>query len=184
MCVSSVTDHRSIEVNTALIAATLPSLKPAFRWFLETARNIATSASGRGTRNSVLSPGGGGYKRQFSSGYFRQRNNTGDSNVTSDLSGKYITQVGSISKNADDLELAPLPLYNVTIAANPGVFAPLHTGSVIEGEREMSPERGQRITDNSDALFRSEDGGLEALGPLAPGERGIFRTREITIVHS
>ncbi|KAF2477036.1 uncharacterized protein BDR25DRAFT_192035, partial [Lindgomyces ingoldianus] len=55
-----------IEMNVGIIAATLPSLKPAFRWLLETAKSLATGTSGNRTGASH------GYKRQLSSGYLRQ----------------------------------------------------------------------------------------------------------------
>ncbi|KAF2796640.1 hypothetical protein K505DRAFT_202661, partial [Melanomma pulvis-pyrius CBS 109.77] len=67
------TGHRSwyyawqiTEMNVGIIAATLPSLKPAFRWLLEHAKSLTTGASGNRTGPSH------GYKRHMSSGYILQ----------------------------------------------------------------------------------------------------------------
>lgn len=52
-------------MNIGIIAATLPSLKPAFRWLLETAKAITTGGSQNRTTR----------KRQSSLGYFQQKDN-------------------------------------------------------------------------------------------------------------
>lgn len=91
-------------MNTAILAATLPSLKPAFRWLLSTAKTLASGhgpLSGTRSRTSVASPRsptaayigrrrshGWGYKRGFGEeetedggdfGYVVERRRTGGS---------------------------------------------------------------------------------------------------------
>lgn len=55
----------SIELDVGIMAATLPALKPAFRWLLETAKALTTG---------VTHPRSGrAYKRNSSLGYVQQR---------------------------------------------------------------------------------------------------------------
>lgn len=157
-------------MNVGILAAALPSLKPAFRWLLETAKNIATGAnSGRGTRTSVMSPGVG-YKRQFSSGYLCQRDDSHD--ITSASHTYNVSAVGPVTTKMDPHELELRPIYNVTVA-----------GVVNADDKTGSPDGsgyGRRSNNSSDAILRIEN--VEELATVPENQRGIFRTTEVTVV--
>lgn len=92
-------------MNVGIIAATLPSLKPLFRWLLETAKTIATGVSANRTGGSRA------YRRHSSSGYLRQK----EANVysSSDQSGR-----SKGGRDFHDMELKDIGPYEITVAGN------------------------------------------------------------------
>ncbi|KAF2738970.1 hypothetical protein EJ04DRAFT_573411 [Polyplosphaeria fusca] len=99
-----------IEMNVGIIAASLPSLKPAFRWLLETAKSLTHGVSGAHT-------GGSTYKRQSSSGYLRQKE--GSNSASNSVGVHYSEQViGAKSPNAAEMELKDYGPYNVRVTSN------------------------------------------------------------------
>ncbi|KAF2656269.1 hypothetical protein K491DRAFT_392681 [Lophiostoma macrostomum CBS 122681] len=122
-----------IEMNVGIIAASLPSLKPAFRWLLDTTKTLASRASGNRTADSH------GYKRHFSSGYLPQQDPKTWNSIGSTRSGK--------EPGVMDLELNNMQTYGVTVSGDSKSFG----GSA-------SPSRSGRGSQaSSDAIFRSEE---------------------------
>ncbi|KAF2267549.1 hypothetical protein CC78DRAFT_541507 [Lojkania enalia] len=143
-----------IEMNVAILAATLPALKPAFRWLLETAKTLATGVSGNRTANS------NGYKRQVSSGYLRQKegvhyqcDSAAPSSPRSDRRSK--------GKEALEMEIMGLGPYNVTVA----------------GDDKSVDGAGGASNASSDAILRAEE-------RVPIDARRIVRTTKVTIVTS
>jgi hypothetical protein len=97
-------------MNVGIIAASLPSLKPAFRWLLETAKSLTHGVSGNRTAGST-------YKRQSSSGYLRQREG---SRSARDSSGAHYSEqiIGSKGPGAVEMELSDYKAYNVRVTSN------------------------------------------------------------------
>jgi hypothetical protein len=126
-----LTSTISIEMNIGIIAATLPSLKPAFRWLLETAKNIATGVSANRTGGSHA------YKRHVSSGYLRHKDQYVGS--SSGMSGR---------PDAIEMELKAMGTYDITIA-----------GSGDEGSGSGFGRGKARGSQGSeDAILRAEAG--------------------------
>jgi hypothetical protein len=215
-----------IEMNTAILAATLPSLKPAFRWLIDSARALSTrgGASGGRTRTSIASPVVG-YKRHFSSGYLRQRDLVGSGSgsmgsepggrmydgtaaSTAGMSmggysyalGKIDTQHGALGRVVELQDLnrqrpACMPMYNVTVegAGTTAATAAANASPVSASDEKTDGSGsaggsglGRGSNASSDAILRIED--VDGVGVLPvpvyvpPGERGIFRTTEVTVV--
>ncbi|KAF2279120.1 uncharacterized protein EI97DRAFT_371657 [Westerdykella ornata] len=196
-----------IEMNVAILAATLPSLKPAFRWLLDTARTFASGvASGNRTRTGGT-PAHIGYKRQFSSGYLHHRDARRDSyqfesnpvRMSRFIPKNDIIHDGSRGNSnngytVDGVELEPM--YNVTVS---GMGAEKKRG----GNGSPSSGSGMGSNASSDAILQIEDVDGQGMGPgpamgvsggtvigvgtgpvpaPGPGERGIFCTTEVTVV--
>lgn len=147
------------EMNVGIIAATLPSLKPAFRWLLETAKSLATGASFNNTTSAIH-----GYKRQPSSVYLKQR--ARESNHYSSVTGnnpdkhdncRYMER----GSGREEIELNELRPYNVTIV----------------GDERGYNESAKGLDVSSDAILRLEDGqGVESMR--------IIRTTNVTVMTS
>ena len=152
-------------MNVGILAATLPSIKPAFRWLLETARNFTAGVSGNRT-------GSNGYKRHSSIHYsprrehneyvtknaYRTRNfhNSNDFQTSALCGPSMNVEVGKGEVRVGELELKKLNPYNVEVAA------------------DDKSGKGTGENDSMDAILRADS---------VEGEtRGIVRTTKVTIV--
>lgn len=151
---ATTTDQSRIEMNVAIIAATLPSLKPAFRWLLETAKSLATGVSANRTGTSRA------YKRYFSSGYLPRRDGSGFHNISAAASNSQHTSGGK-GEDGIEVELKDFERYNVRVKGHE---------KIIEGGRRMSHE-------SMNAILR-----LESLEGAET--RAIVKTTKVTIVTS
>jgi hypothetical protein len=143
-------------MNVGIIAASLPSLKPAFRWLLDTTKTLASRASGNRTADSH------GYKRHFSSGYLPQQDPKTWNSIGSTRSGK---EPGVVNMELNNLQT--LGTYGVTVSGDHKSF-----------DGGTSPSRSGRGSQaSSDAIFRSEE--LDRIE-----SRAIVRTTKVTIVTS
>ncbi|KAF2744763.1 hypothetical protein M011DRAFT_407778 [Sporormia fimetaria CBS 119925] len=199
------TGHRSwyyawqmIEMNVAIIAATLPSLKPAFRWLLSTAKTIA---SGNRTRTAASRSAPLGYKRQLSSGYIVRHGghhqhghgDSDDSNASGIRMSAFYAKTDPIFSGAQHVAVSAAPRGFETSALE---MTPMYNVQVAGLAKEMGDTGsgvGRMENESFENVRRREEGELVGVGvaigtgglgvtPLAVGERGIVRTTEVTVV--
>ncbi|ORY11144.1 hypothetical protein BCR34DRAFT_514285 [Clohesyomyces aquaticus] len=141
-----------IEMNVGIIAATLPSLKPAFRWFLENAKALATGAS----RNRTAGSQGysQGYKRQFSSSSLPNRG--GNSYATAVGGSDAETPKRTRFMDPIEMELNELGPYQVTVA----------------GDEKSVEGSGRESNVSSDAILHVD----------GDDSRRIVKTTKVTVV--
>jgi hypothetical protein len=167
-----------IEMNVGIIAATLPSLNPAFRWLLKTAQTIITNRSG------THRTGPSTYRRKsFSRHYIPQKDKPSSGDVS------YKERIGVRSKSSkssrDDDGVVELRPYNVTVSRD-YAGAGYGVGSYGDGKSDRDSGRGSDAS--SDAILRvgevdGAEGGMTTT-PTNMGLRGIVRTTKVTIVTS
>ncbi|KAF2004388.1 hypothetical protein P154DRAFT_616939 [Amniculicola lignicola CBS 123094] len=174
-----------IEMNVGIIAATLPSIKPAFRWLLETAKSLtANNVSNPNARRQSRYGQSHGYKRHFSGstsggrdGYAGRRNMSSLSGRGGGLNGfETLDEVENMH-----MELKALGPYNVNVevvgdeksgSGNRHGHGHGH-GSGNGSKGTIVGSRGASAS--TDAILRVES--------VEKGEmRGIVRTTKVEIV--
>ncbi|KAF2872245.1 hypothetical protein BDV95DRAFT_605876 [Massariosphaeria phaeospora] len=172
-----------IEMNLGITAASLPSLKPAFRWLLDTARALTSSMSANRTAGSASYAM---YRPRRASGYLRHDDDGlglphGDaqSKFTIDGSSTFSEGTTVVAKRLEDgadLEMQAAGLggglerYRVRIRGNE------------KGAWGAGAERGGLGADEDDGEGSAGDGGLSVAKALETGQ--IVKTTKVTVVSS
>ena len=140
-------------MNVGIMAGCLPSLKPLFNWFLETAKALTTGSYNR-TRPSD-------YKRTASLGYFKQQ----------EMSGRSV-ELGGIPSQTTQVD---------NNSAAKGPYAVRVTSGVVSRYGQDVASHSLSLGDDKMwEMGRAKTGG-DSILPLRKGHGGIVRTTEVTV---